>query len=217
MRTRSAPDRQMRSPAPSARKQAVQTPAVAGIVKALRQRAGLTLNQLAQRSEVAASTISKIEAGQLSPGYEIIVRLAHGLGVEVAELFKPHTSLTATGRRGITRKGQGVVYDTARYTYEAIANDVARKAFIPLRARIKAHEQLGEDQLPAHEGEEWVFVLSGVVTLYSEHYEPLELREGDSVYFDSRSGHLLISSGDEDAEVIWVCSHRDAMTRMQTE
>lgn len=215
MRTRSAPERQIRSPSSSTRKHAPLTPAVAGIVKALRQRAGLTLNQLAQRSDVAASTISKIEAGQLSPGYEIIVRLAHGLQVEVAELFKPHTSLAATGRRGITRKGQGVMYDTARYTYEAIANDVARKAFIPLRARIKAHEQLEGDQLPAHEGEEWVFVLSGAVTLHSEHYEPLQLREGDSVYFDSRSGHLLISSGAEDAEVIWVCSHRDAMTRMQ--
>lgn len=207
----------MRNLSPPTRKRGPPAPAVAGIVKALRHRAGLTLNQLAQRSDVAASTISKIEGGQLSPGYEIIVRLAHGLQVEVAELFKPHTSLAVTGRRGITRKGQGVVYDTARYTYEAIANDVARKAFIPLRARIKAHEQLEGEQLPAHEGEEWVFVLSGVVTLHSEHYEPLELREGDSVYFDSRSGHLLISSGDEDAEVIWVCSHRDAMTRMHGE
>lgn len=217
MRTRSAPERRMRSPTPSVGKLAAPTPAVAGIVKALRQRAKLTLNQLSQRSEVAASTISKIEAGQLSPGYEIIVRLAHGLGVEVAELFKPHTSLAATGRRGITRKGQGIVYDTPRYTYEAIANDVARKAFIPLRARIKAHQQLEGDQLPAHEGEEWVFVLSGAVTLHSEHYEPLQLRQGDSVYFDSRSGHLLISSGDEDAEVIWVCSHRDAMSRVHGE
>lgn len=207
----------MRNLSPPTRKRGPPAPAVAGIVKALRHRAGLTLNQLAQRSDVAASTISKIEGGQLSPGYEIIVRLAHGLQVEVAELFKPHTSLAVTGRRGITRKGHGVVYDTARYTYEAIANDVARKAFIPLRARIKAHEQLEGEQLPAHEGEEWVFVLSGVVTLHSEHYEPLELREGDSVYFDSRSGHLLISSGDEDAEVIWVCSHRDAMTRMHGE
>lgn len=217
MRTRSAPERQIRSPNPSARKQALPTPAIAGIVKALRQRAALTLNQLAQRSEVATSTISKIEAGQLSPEYEIIVRLAHGLGVEVAELFKPHTSLAATGRRGITRKGEGIVYDTTRYTYEAIASDVARKAFIPLRARIKAHERLEGGGLPAHEGEEWVFVLSGTVTLYSEHYEPLELQEGDSVYFDSRSGHLLISGGDQDAEVIWVCSHRDAMTRVQGE
>jgi transcriptional regulator with XRE-family HTH domain len=217
MRTRSAPERQIRSPTPSAREHALPAPAVAGIVKGLRQRAGLTLNQLAQRSQVAASTISKIEAGQLSPGYEIIVRLSHGLRVDVAELFKPHTSSSATGRRGITRKGQGVVYDTARYTYEALANDVARKAFIPLRARIKAHEQLERDPLPAHEGEEWVFVLSGTVTLHSEHYEPLELLQGDSVYFDSRSGHLLISSGAEDAEVIWVCSHRDAMTRMQRE
>jgi transcriptional regulator with XRE-family HTH domain len=213
--TRSPADQRTRGRVSTARKQAPAVPPVAGIVKALRQRANLTLNELAQRSEVATSTISKIEAGQLSPGYEIIVRLAHGLEVDVAELFKPHAGLAATGRRGITRNGRGVIYNTARYTYEALANDVARKEFIPLRAKIKARERLEWDELPAHEGEEWVFVLSGQVTLHSEHYEPLELRQGDSVYFDSRSGHALVSDGDEDADVIWVCSHLDAMSRVK--
>jgi hypothetical protein len=32
----------------------------------------------------------------------------------------------------------------------------------------------------------------------------------------SRSGHVLVSSSDEDAEVIWVCSHRDAMSHVQS-
>jgi transcriptional regulator with XRE-family HTH domain len=215
MRTQPAPRKQVHSRDPSVRKTAASLPAVAKIVKALRQKANLTLNELSLRSKIAASTVYKIEAGQLSPGYEIIVRLAHGLEVDVAELFKPHASLAPTGRRGVTRNGQGVIYDTARYTYEALANDVARKAFIPLRTKIKAHERMEWDELPSHDGEEWVFVLSGQVTLRTDLYEPLELCQGDSVYFDSRSGHALVSSGNEDAEVIWVCSHRDAMSQAQ--
>jgi ribosome-binding protein aMBF1 (putative translation factor) len=41
---------------------------IAAIVKTFRHNAQLTLNELAQRANVAASTISKIESGQLSPG-----------------------------------------------------------------------------------------------------------------------------------------------------
>lgn len=186
---------------------------VAAIVKALRHRAGLTLNDLAQKAEVASSTISKIESGQLSPGYDIILRLADGLEVDVAELFKPVAGIAATGRRGVTRRGQGDRYETNNYSYEALASDVARKAFLPLVATIKARDRLDWDDLPAHEGEELVFVLSGTVTVFSEHYEPLELQEGDSVYFDSRSGHAIVSSGPTDARIIWISSHDGALTR----
>ena len=85
------------------------------IVRALRVRGGLTLTELAERSELAVSTISKIESGQLSPGYETIQRLAIGLEVDVAELFRPHVEPVSTGRRGITRKGQGVRHRSKQY------------------------------------------------------------------------------------------------------
>lgn len=189
---------------------------VAAIVRALRQRAGLTLNELAQQSSVAASTISKIEGGQLSPGYDIIVRLADGLKVGVAELFRPHVAPTPTARRSVTRKGGGVIFDTRNYTYEVLANEVARKEFLPLRSTIKARDSLSREELPAHEGEEFVFVLKGQITLYSAHYEPLVLNEGDSVYFDSGAGHALTSTSDEDAEIMWICSHREALRRIES-
>lgn len=197
-------------------RQAAPRPAVAGIVKDLRQRSGMTLSELALQSGVATSTISKIEAGQLSPGYEIIVKLAHGLQVDVAELFRPSGATVPTARRGITRNGEGVIHDTEGYVYEALANEVARKEFIPLRVRVKARERLDWEELPAHEGEEFVFVMSGAIRLFTEHYEPLDLAPGDSVYFDSRAGHALISTSDEDADILWVCSHREAIERVQT-
>ncbi len=203
-----------RQTSPAAEKRAkAAAGGVAAIVKTLRHRAGLTLNELARKAEVAASTISKIESGQLSPGYDIILRLADGLEVDVAELFKPAVAVAATGRRGVTRKGQGGRYETNNYSYEALASDVAKKAFLPLVATIKARQRLDWDELPAHEGEELVFVLSGSVIVYSEHYEPLELMEGDSVYFDSRSGHAIVSSGPADARIVWISSHDSALGR----
>lgn len=182
------------------------------IVKALRHRSGLTLTALAERAELAVSTISKIEAGQLSPGYETIQRLAVGLGVDVAELFVPRVEPVPTGRRGVTRRGQGVRYASDNYDYEALAADLARKQFLPLTATIKARSVDAFKALPSHEGEEFIYVVSGHLELHSEHYEPLKLGPGDSVYFDSRAGHALVSTGKEDAKVVWVCSDRDALS-----
>ena len=44
-----------------------------------------------------------------------------------------------------------------------------------------------------HHGEEFVYVLSGEVELYTEFYEPARLRAGESFYIDSRMGHRVIS------------------------
>ena len=199
----------VRVPRPASSK--VNAGGLNAIVKALRTRSRLTLTELAVRSDLAASTISKIETGQLSPGYETIQRLAFGLDVDVAELFRPRVEPVSTGRRGITRKGQGVRHRSRNYEYEALAADVSKKQFLPLFATIKARsvEQFGS--LPSHEGEEFVFVISGTVILHSEHYEPLTLGPGDSAYFDSRAGHALISAGQEDAKIVWICSDRDAL------
>lgn len=188
-----------------------RTSGLGAIVRTLRRRAGLTLVELADKGDLAASTISKIEAGHLSPGYETIQRLAIGLEVEVAELFQPRVDTAATGRRGVTRRGQGVHHKTAHYDYEALAPDLSKKLFLPLVATIKARSTASFASLPSHGGEEFVYVVSGTVTVISEHYEPLALEEGDSVYFDSRTGHALISSGPAEAKIVWICSDRDAL------
>ena len=150
-----------------------------------------------------------------SGSLETIQRLAIGLEVDVAELFRPHVEPVSTGRRGITRKGQGVRHRSKQYDYEVLAADVSRKHFLPLVTTLKAHSVEQFEVLPSHEGEEFVYVISGSVELYSEHYEPLLLGPGDSVYFDSRAGHALVSSGDQDAKVVWISSDRDALNAAQ--
>jgi transcriptional regulator with XRE-family HTH domain len=180
-------------------------------VKTLRQRADLTLTELAERSGLAVSTLSKIESGQLLPGYETIQRLAVGLKVDVAELFNSGLMEVPAGRRGVTRKNKGARLHSPHYDYEALAADLSNKKFLPLVATINARSVSEFEALPSHAGEEFVYVLSGKVMLHSDAYEPLQLSEGDSVYFNSRSGHALVSVGGENARVVWISSDRDAL------
>ena len=75
---------------------------------------------------------------------------------------------------------------------------------IPFKSRIRARSF---DDFPGwvrHSGEEFLLVLEGAIDLYSEHYEPLRLRAGDSVYYDSAMGHACVSVSEEDALILWV-------------
>ena len=175
-------------------------------VRALRARFKLTLKELSERTGVSPSALSKIENGQLSPTYEKIVALADGLKVDIAELFGRGTVTEAPGRRGITRKGQGIKHVTPQYEYEMLCADVSGKQFVPLATRIKAHSVQEFAELPRHDGEEFIYVLRGDITIHSQFYEPLKLAAGDSCHFDSAMGHAVVADGTCEAEVLWVCS-----------
>jgi hypothetical protein len=37
-------------------------------------------------------------------------------------------------------------------------------------------------------------------------YAPTHLNAGDSIYFDSRTGHAAVSTSEDDAEVLWMAT-----------
>lgn len=179
---------------------------ISGILRRLRRKAGLTLQDLADRCGLASSTLSKIENGLMSPTYDTILRVAGGLGIDIAELFTGSAMHDIGGRRTVTRSGQGVLRDTAQYSYEMLAAELSGKQFTPLLTTIAARSVADFPSLVRHSGEEFFYVLAGRVTLHTEHYAPTVLEVGDSCYFDSSMGHACVSSGEEPARILWICS-----------
>jgi len=57
-----------------------------------------------------------------------------------------------------------------------------------------------------HDNEDFMYVLEGIMVLYTEHYEPVTLKTGDSVYFDARMGHACIYLGKRPARALWISS-----------
>ena len=57
-----------------------------------------------------------------------------------------------------------------------------------------------------HDGEEFLYVLTGAITLFTEFYEPLDMKRGDSAYYDATMGHNVVSTSAEDATILWVTS-----------
>jgi transcriptional regulator with XRE-family HTH domain len=175
-------------------------------VRELRKQAGLTLREFGEKTGMSISALSKIENGVISAKFDTLMKLANGLDCEITALFIQGSKARLTGRRSVTKRGEGEIYDTDVYRYELLCADLAGKRMIPLTATLRASSVSEFGQLINHEGEEFVHVLAGSVELHTEFYSPVILRPGDSAYYDSTMGHALLRVGTREARVLWVCS-----------
>ncbi len=175
-------------------------------VRELRKERGWTLERAAGQAGLARSTLSKIENGQMSPTYEALKKLAEGLAITVPQLFTPPSRPQVSGRMAVTKAAEGLAHATATYEHRLLAGALKAKQMLPYTARIRARDLEEFDGWVRHDGEEFLYVLTGVVRLYTEFYEPVELRRGDSAYYDASMGHNVISLSPEDATILWVTS-----------
>ena len=175
-------------------------------VRELRKARNWTLEQAAQQAGLARSTLSKIENSQMSPTYEALRKLAVGLEISVPQLFTPPVKNQINGRMASTKSGQGTAHPTSTYEHELLAESLSKKKMLPYHARIRARSIEEFDGWVRHDGEEFLYVLTGVVKLFTEFYEPLEMRRGDSAYYDATMGHNVISTSEEDATILWITS-----------
>src|ERR687892_433334 len=66
---------------------AVSSGRLGGRVRELRRGRGLTLEELAERSEVSRAMISKVERGEKNPTLVVAAKVAEGLGITISELL----------------------------------------------------------------------------------------------------------------------------------
>lgn len=175
-------------------------------VRELRKARNWTLEQAARQAGLARSTLSKIENGQMSPTYDALKKLAVGLEISVPQLFTPPAAEKINGRMAITKSGEGTAKATTTYEHELLGDALRLKQMLPYRARIRARDMAEFDGWVRHDGEEFLYVLTGVIRLYTEFYEPVDMRRGDSAYYDATMGHNIVSTSDEDATILWVTS-----------
>lgn len=175
-------------------------------VRELRKERNWTLEQAARQAGLARSTLSKIENGQMSPTYDALKKLAVGLEISVPQLFTQPQREQVNGRMAVTRSGEGQAQATVTYEHELLAETLTRKKMLPYRARVRARRMEEFDGWVRHDGEEFLYVLTGVIKLYTEFYEPVEMKRGDSAYYDATMGHNVVSVSPEDATILWVTS-----------
>lgn len=176
-------------------------------LRAIRKDRGLTLKALAGSSGVALSTLSKMELGQVSVSYEKFAAVATALQVDIAQLFDARAGSPEAGRRPTVVRStlqDAPAYDSQTYNYRMLATGYPGKRMTPLHGRITARRRADFPDFIRHPGQEFALVLSGAVRIEFETGESISLKRDESAYFDSGVGHIYLSVGRGDAEILVV-------------
>ena len=184
------------------------------VLRELRESHQWKLRDVAAKSGLSVSTLSRVERGKLSLTYDKLVQLAEGLEIDISTLFSGVTNSTETnglGRRSLHRRGEGELLETDNYCHSYLHADLLKRPFVPIIAELKARSLEEFGPLVRHRGEEFTFVLEGTVVVHTEHYAPCTLEEGDSIHIDSNMGHAYLAGSDSVCRVLSVCSATETM------
>jgi transcriptional regulator with XRE-family HTH domain len=170
-----------------------QTPPFGPRLRALRRAKGLSLSDLAAQTGVSEATLSRIETGLTQVSAPHLYGLAAQLGVDISSFCR---GPARRGTRAITRADAGEAFDSPRLSARLLAGDLPHKSMHPFMNRVTATTLAQVGGLGAHDGEEFLLVLTGSLVLHSGAHEPLILAPGDSLYFDASEPHAYLALND---------------------
>jgi transcriptional regulator with XRE-family HTH domain len=157
-------------------------------LRAVRTQRGLTLTEAAERTGISKSTLSRLENGQRRPSLELLLPLAHLYRVPIDDL----AGAPEVGDPRIRLKARRVNGRTV-LPLTSPGGVQAWKILVPAsQTRPKPR---------AHDGFEWLYVLSGRLRLVLGDRD-LVLAAGEAAEFDTLVPHWFGSTGDGTAEVL---------------
>ncbi|POX49601.1 helix-turn-helix domain-containing protein [Streptomyces sp. Ru72] len=170
-------------------------PVVAPQLRALRRRAGLTLEAAARAAGLSPAHLSRLETGRRQPSLPMLLALARIYGTTVSELLGE----TLADRDAVVRAADMEPTRAGGWVYWQAGGPA--RGMQALRVRIPYGTQ--GDIVRVHPGEEWLYVLKGRLRLRlgdSTHV----LAPGDSAHFDSLTPHRLVAADHDGTELLFV-------------
>jgi transcriptional regulator with XRE-family HTH domain len=172
----------------------------------LREDAGLSLQELADRTGYSSALLSQFENHMVSPPLGALIKLSRALGVDVGDFFgevadESFILVRADERETVSRVAstEGV---SLGYTYEALGFGLKGHHMEPFVVTLEP-VPIREKHLSVHEGEEFIFVLDGRMKIrLGEHTDILG--SGDSIYFRCMTPHHVTCEGNEPAKILAV-------------
>ena len=166
-------------------------------LKKLREKEGFSLEELAAQVNMRPSHLADLEADKSLPPVAEIITLARRLAVEPSSFMGAAPAKASPSRRQEARARR-----TADYAYETLTPEEHDKHLMAFRVVIdpeSEHRKIGY----RHEGEEFVYVISGKVRI-TVGKKSTTLTPGQSLHFDSGLRHVLRNPGKEPALLVIV-------------
>lgn len=173
-------------------------------IREVRQKAKLTLNDLASKTGLTASYISQVERGLIDPSISSLRRISAALEVPLYvfltdEMEQQHVLVRANERIKLNLPQSNITYE---FITPGISETKIRSKMEIIYLRLKA-KSWSSDKPFIHEADECIFLIDGKlnVELGTEVYT---LNEGDSIYIQENIPHRFYNAGDKTAIFISV-------------
>ena len=176
-------------------------------IEAIRNLKNITIEQLAERCGFSADMMTRIEQDQAIPSLGHLIKVARVLGVRLGTFLDDMDNLGPVVTRKNTLK-QGVSFSnknsgsSANLDFFSLASDKSGRHMEPFIVDI-IPIPVTDFTLSSHEGEEFIYVLSGNVEI-SYGKETYLLAEGDSIYYDSLVDHHVHTANQAPAQILGV-------------
>jgi transcriptional regulator with XRE-family HTH domain len=157
-------------------------------LRALRTAAGLSLDELAARTNLSPSTISRIETGKRTIGLDVLVQLAAALHADLNALLEAGGDEDVVIRPAPSNREGRTTWLLSRPSSSTVA---VKMRIEPVRRQVPQQ---------VHPGHDWMFVLQGRIRLLLGDREIL-VEEGEAAEFGTMTPHAIIAV-DGPAEVI---------------
>ncbi len=171
-------------------------------IQAFRRRQGMTLQRLAERTNLSKSLLSKIENGKVSSPVSTLFKIAQAFQARVADFFD---EVEGDAPLVIVKKGEGFKYREKMpcwlYECEALAYKRRKKLMEPFITT--TNRRSAGKVFFRHPGEEILFVLEGTMKFLHGEQEWI-VRKGDCVYFDASIPHGVVSADGRRVRVFMV-------------
>lgn len=141
---------------------------------------GMTLQEVGAIAGIDISTLSRLESGKRRLALDHLPRLARALSVSADELLQP-AEANDPRVRGAARTHHGV-------TYWPLTRQGPAGGLHAFKVRVSARRRTPPAELPVHEGQDWMYVLSGRMRLVLGDRD-FTIAPGEAVEFSTWTPH----------------------------
>jgi transcriptional regulator with XRE-family HTH domain len=160
-------------------------------IESLRKEKGLSLDELSKLTGFEVELLSDIEKDKVQPQLGTVIKLSKALdsafGRLVSGVGDKLFSITRKNEQKVVLRSTSHEGKKQLYTYKSLAPEVKGRH---MEAMIVQLEENPDPETSVHEGEEFIYVLDGVVSLKIGE-NAFALEPGDSVYYLSTTPHLV--------------------------
>lgn len=178
-------------------------------IKDLREKKGLSLEDVSEKSGIPVAKLKKIEADKEQPLIGTLISLSKALNVNVADIFRDrplHRKFEIIRKsdrekvKPLVTPSKAKIFD---YQYELLTNPSDEKHLDAYLIELPPHQSKPPRDDATHDGEEFIYLLEGVLEGEISG-ESFRMEPGDSLYLRSTLPHVFFNPGKITARALTV-------------